>query len=331
MTTQKVVAKEANVSVATVSRYINNVGYISPEVKRRIKKAIEELNYKPNLVARSLKLKNSKTIGLVFPDIKNPFFINLVRRAEEVAYNNGYNIILCITENKLDREKLYLDVLKGKLIDGYIIIPASSEDSSFYKVLEGENVVFVDRSTGLEDEILIKLDNVRGARLAIEHLLDLNHRKIGVINVPLNITTGYERFEGYKEVLAEHGIELQAEYIKNADFSIESSYEKTLEVLRLKNRPTAIVTMGGLATIGALKAVKESGYGIPGDVSLVSFDDSEYSDLLNPPITTIAQPADEFGIRAAEILVNLINGRKPRPKVMILEPKLIIRESCRKL
>jgi len=331
MTTQKVVAKKANVSVATVSRYINSVGYISPEVKGRIKKAIKELNYKPNLVARSLKLRNSKTIGLVFPDIKNPFFIELVRRAEEVAYNNGYNIILCITENKLDREKLYLEVLKGKLIDGYIVIPSSSEDSRLYEVLEGENVVFVDRSTGLDDEILIKLDNIQGVRLAIEHLLDLNHRRIGVINVPLNITTGSERFEGYKAVLAENGIELQAEYIKYADYSIESSYEKTREILSLKNRPTAIITMSGLTTLGALKAIKDSGLSIPSDLSIVSFDDFESSELLNPPITTVAQPAAEFGIRAAEILVNLINGKKPRPKRLILEPKLVIRGSCGKL
>jgi DNA-binding LacI/PurR family transcriptional regulator len=331
MTTQKVVAKKANVSVATVSRYINEVGYISPEVKGRIKKAIKELNYKPNLVARSLKLRSSKTIGLVFPHINNPFFIELVRRAEEVAYHNGYNIILCITENKLDREKLYLDVLKGKLIDGYIIIPATSEDSRLYEVLEGENVVYVDRSTGLEDEILIKLDNTQGVRLAIEHLLDLNHRKIGVINVPLNITTGYERFEGYKSVLAENGIGLQTEYIKYADYPIESAYEKTRQILRLKNKPTAILTMSGLTTLGALKAIKDSGLSIPGDLSIVSFDDFESSELLNPPITAVAQPAAEFGIRAAEILVNLINGRKPRPRRLILEPKLIVRESCRKL
>ncbi len=332
MTTQKVVAQKANVSVATVSRYINDVGYISPEVKGRIKKAIKELNYKPNLVARSLKMRSSKTIGLVFPDIKNPFFIELVRRAEEVAYNNGYNIILCITENRLDREKRYLlDVLKGKMVDGYIIIPATSEDSRLYEVLKGESVVFVDRSTGLEDEILIKLDNVQGVRLAIEYLLKLNHRKIGVINVPLDITTGYERFEGFKAVLAENGIELQAEYIKYADYSIESAYEKTWEVLRLKNKPTAILTMSGLTTIGALKAIKESGQSIPGDISLISFDDFEYSDLLNPPITTVKQPADEFGIRAAEILINLIKGKKPRENHLILKPKLIIRESCRKL
>jgi DNA-binding LacI/PurR family transcriptional regulator len=331
MTTQKGVAIKAEVSVATVSRYINNVGYISPEVQGRIKKAIKELNYKPNLLARGLKLKSSKTIGLVFPHINNPFFIELVRRAEEVAYHNGYNIILCITENRLEREKLYFDVLKGKLIDGYIVIPASSEDSRLYEVLEGEKVVFVDRSTGLEDEILIKLDNVLGVKLAIEHLLNLNHRRIGVINVPLNITTGYERFEGCKAVLAENGIALQAEYIKYADFSIESGYKKARELLRLKIRPTAILTMSGLTTLGALKAIKDSRLSIPGDLSIISFDDFESSELLNPPITTVAQPAAEFGIRAAEILLNLINGKKPRPNRLILKPKLIIRESCRKL
>jgi DNA-binding LacI/PurR family transcriptional regulator len=331
MTTQKAVAKKANVSVATVSRYINNKGYISPQVKERIKKAIKDLNYRPNLVARSLKLNSSKTIGLVFPHINNPFFIKLVRRAEEVAYNNGYNIILCITENKLDREKLYIDVLKGKLIDGYIIIPASSDDSRLYETLVGENVVFVDRTTGLDDEILITLDNIQGVRLGIEHLLDLNHRKIGVVNVPLNITTGHDRFEGYKAILAKNGIELQAEFIKYADYSVESGYVKTMELLRLKNRPTAMMTMSGLTTIGALKAIKESGLSIPDDISIVSFDDFESSDLLNPPVTAVVQPADEFGIRAAEILVNLINGRKPDPKHLILNPELIIRESCGKI
>jgi len=331
MTTQKAVAKKANVSVATVSRYINDVGYISPEVKKRIKEAIKELNYRPNLVARSLKLRSSKTIGLVFPHINNPFFIKLVRRAEEVAYNNGYNIILCITENRLDREKLYIDVLKGKLIDGYIIIPASSDDSRLYETLANENVVFVDRSTGLDDEILITLDNVQGVRLAIKHLLDLNHRKIGVVNVPLNITTGHDRFEGYKTILTENGIELQAEFIKYADYSVESGYEKTMELLRLNNRPTAVITMSGLTTIGALKAIKKSGLSIPDDISIVSFDDFESSDLLNPPVTTVVQPADEFGIRAAEILVNLINGKKPEQKHLILEPELIIRESCGKI
>jgi DNA-binding LacI/PurR family transcriptional regulator len=331
MTTQKAVAQKAKVSVATVSRYINDVGYISPEVRKRIKKAIKELNYRPNLVARSLKLRSSKTIGLVFPHINNPFFVKLVRRAEEVAYNNGYNIILCITENKLDREKLYIDVLKGKLIDGYIIIPASSDDSRLYETLDSENVVFVDRATGLADEILITLDNVQGVRLAIEHLLDLNHRKIGVVNVPLNITTGHDRFEGYKTILAENGIELQAEFIKYADYSVESGYEKTMELLRLNNRPTAVITMSGLTTIGALKAIKKSGLSIPDDISIISFDDFESSDLLNPPVTTVVQPADEFGIRAAEILVNLINGRKPDPKHLILTPELIIRESCGKI
>jgi len=331
MTTQKVVAKKANVSIATVSRYINKVGNISPEVKSRIEKAIREINYKPNLVARSLKLKSSKTIGLVFPDISNQFFIKLVRHAEEVAYHHGYNIILCITENKLDREKLYLDVLKGKLVDGFLIIPSSSVDSRRYEVLEGENVVFLDRSSGLADTILIKLDNELGVRLAIEHLLDLNHRRIGVISAPLEVSTGYERFEAYKLILAEYGIELQAEHTKFAGYSIESSYKKTLEVLRLTDRPTAIVTMCGPTTLGALKAIREANLTIPDDISIISFDDFESAALMNPPITVVSQPADEFGIRGAEILVNLINGRKPRPRQLNLEPELIIRESCKKL
>ncbi|MCP4749873.1 MAG: LacI family transcriptional regulator [Proteobacteria bacterium] len=331
MTTQKDVAKKADVSIATVSRYINKVGYISPEVQARIRTAIKELKYKPNLVARSLKLSSSQTIGLIFPDINNPFFIGLVQNAEEVAYNNGYNVVLCTTKNDLDRERTYIDALKGRLIDGYIVIPSSSDNERFYEILEGENVVFVDRSTGNNNEVLIKLDNTLGVRMAVGHLLELKHARIGIVNVPLNITTGYERFEGYKAAMVENGIELHTDLVKIADFSVESSYEKTREMLTLQNKPTAIVTMSGPTTIGALKAIKESGCRIPEDISLIGFDDFESSDLMDPPITTVVQPADEFGTKAAEVLVNLIKGQKPNQNTIVLKPKLIVRKSCRQL
>ncbi len=331
MTTQKAVAKRAGVSVATVSRFINKVGYISPKIKERIKAAIEELDYKPNLVARSLKMRSTNTIGLVFPDIKNQFFIKLVRNAEEVAYNFGYNVILCITENKLDREKLYLDVLKGKLIDGFIVIPSTSEDSRLYEVLSGENVVFVDRSAGLGDKALIKLDNRMGVQLAMDHLTDMNHRSIGVVNVPLNVTTGYERYDRYKSFMADKGLEVRAECVKFADYSIESGYQKTREILGLSHRPTALLSMSGPTTIGALKAIQEAELGIPHDLSLVGFDEFESAELMNPPVTVVAQPADLLGIRAAEILIDLINGKVPRSLELVLEPELIVRESCREI
>lgn len=329
MVTQREVAKEADVSTATVSRYINKTGYISPDVKKRINKAIKKLGYKPNLIARSLKIRSTRTIGLIFPAIENNFFISVVKSAEEIARKHNYNIILCNTENASEKEQADMEVLKGKLVDGYLVIPTKSTDSRLYDILEGEKVVFVDRSIGRDDEMLIKLDNKLGAKLAVEHLLHFGHRKIGAINIPTDVTPGYERYAGYKEALLEHQIPLDDRFIKFADFSLESGYKNTKELLTAEEKPTAILPMSNLTTIGALKAIKELDYTIPEDISIVSFDDFEYAELLNPPLTAIAQPAYEFGIQAAEMLLKLMKGKKIKQKIVVLQPALMIRNSCK--
>lgn len=192
-------------------------------------------------------------------------------------------------------------------------------------------MVFVDRSVGRDDEILIKLDNHLGAKLAIEHLLAQGHRKIGVINIPTNTTVGYERYEGYRDTFAEHNISLDDRFIKFADFSLESGYESMKELLISEDKPTAVVPMSNLTTLGALKALKELNYTIPDDISLISFDDFESADLLNPPLTAVAQPAYEFGIKAVEMLLKLLNGKKIKQRTTILQPTLIIRDSCKKI
>jgi len=156
MATLKDVAKKAGVSIATVSRFVNNVGYISPGIQEKIKKAIEELNYTPNIIARSLKSKRSKTIGLIFPEIKDPFFSYLATKAEDVAHGSGYSVILCNTEYNPEKEQMYIEVLRDRFIDGYLIIPWSSDDCKHYSILKDDKKVFVDRSSGLKKEILYK-------------------------------------------------------------------------------------------------------------------------------------------------------------------------------
>ncbi|MBD3306986.1 LacI family DNA-binding transcriptional regulator [candidate division KSB3 bacterium] len=331
MITQREVAKEANVSTATVSRYINKSGYISPKVKRRIQRAITKLGYQPNLIARSLKIRSTRTIGLIFPAIENTFFISVVKSAEEIARKHNYNIILCNTENESDKEQADMEVLKGKLVDGYIVIPTVSNTSHLYDILAGEKVVFVDRSSGRDDEVLIKLDNMLGVKLAVEHLLQLGHRNIAAINIPTNTTPGYERYEGYRTTLAAQNIPLDEHFIQFADFSLESGYEKMKALLASAEKPTAVVPMSILTTLGALKAINEFGYAIPDDISLVGFDEFEYADLVHPPLTTVAQPAYEFGIKAVETLLKLMKGKRLRQKTIILQPRLIIRKSCKRL
>jgi DNA-binding LacI/PurR family transcriptional regulator len=326
--TQREVAKHANVSVATVSRYINKKGYISPEIKNRILEAIERLQYKPNLIARSLKIRSTNTLGLIFPDIENEFFIGLIKMAEEIAHKHGYNVILCNTENKVEKERIYIEVLKGKLVDGYIIIPATSIESEQYDVLRNENVVYVDRFARVDNEICIKLDNKKGVRLGLEYLTELGHTRIGIVNVPQNVTTGYERYEGYREFLLERGVEVEESLVAFTDYSVEGSLQETVSLLQSNDPPTALFTMSGPTTAGALLAMKQLGLNIPRDVSIIGFDELEYAELLNPPLTVIVQPAYEFGRIAAETLLKVIRKKRIGSRLVELEPTLQIRGSC---
>jgi LacI family transcriptional regulator, galactose operon repressor len=329
--TQKDVAKLANVSIATVSRYINKVGYISPEVKERIQIAIDQLEYKPNLLARSLKLKKSHIIGLIFPDIDNPFFIELIKNVENAAHSLGYNVILCNTQNNLEEEKIYIEMLTGKMVDGYIIIPSISDSPEVYDALKGEKVVFVDRTCGLDNKPSILLDNRFGVSSAVDYLVSLGHRRIGSVHVPINVTTGLERFNSFLEVCSHHRLDVEEEIIKNADFTIESSYFKTMELLDLGKPPTAIMTMSGLTTIGALKAIREKKLNIPNDISIIGFDEFEYIPLFDPPITTVVQPVSKFGNEAMRILFRLLEKKSVKKKKIFLKPELIIRQSCKKI
>jgi len=329
--TQKDVAKIANVSSATVSRYINKVGYISPEVQERIQEAIDTLGYKPNLVARSLKLKKSHIIGLIFPDIDNPFFIELIKSVEKAAHNLGYNVIFCNTQNDLEEEKVYIEMLTGKMVDGYIIIPSISNYPKAYDNLKDEKVVFVDRTCGLDNEISVILDNQFGVESAVNYLVGLGHRRIGSVHVPTNVTTGFERFNSFIGICDHHRLNLDEEIIKKADFTIESSYSKTMDLLNLEKPPTAILTMSGLTTIGALKAIREKGLNIPNDISIIGFDEFEYIPLFDPPITTIVQPVSEFGKESIRILFGLLQKKRVEKNRTLLKPELVIRQSCKKI
>ena len=334
MVTLKDVAQKAGVSTATISRYINKIGYISPEKQQRIKKVIEELDYKPNLMARSLRVKKrSKTIGFICPDIRDKFFGVISCKAEEVAQKNGYNIILCNTKNNPEKEKMYIEVLKEKYIDGYILIPSKIEENEKYEILNDEKVVFVDRSSGLPDEISILLDNEWSVNLGMEYLIGLGHKRIGAINLPLNMTTGLERFEGYRNSLINYNIPIDEQLIKFSvsDLFPENIYKDTLELLTMKNRPTAIFPMNGPTTIVVLKAIKKLNLKIPDDISIIGFDEHSYAELLDPPLTTIAQPVSEFGTLGMKTLLKILKGKSIKDKQVKLKSQLIVRESCKEL
>lgn len=340
--TIKDVAREAGVSFITVSRVVNNSGYVSKEKRQKVLNAIKDTNYKPNLIARSLKLKRTKTIGFLFPDILNPYITRVTKKIEEFAYKKGYNVILCVTENNRQREIEYIETLKSKIVDGYIIFPANLEIKNKYsEIFKGENVVSVERKIDVEGETCVKLNNFYAMKLALNYLIKLGHKKISIVNIPMVSPTGYERFQGYKKVLEDNGIELDNNIIKFTNYRnrskssmeiIEDAREQAFDLMALKNKPTAIISAGIYASVGILQAFMKKEIKVPHDISFISFDELyEYSTLLNYSPTVIKQPAEKIGKMAVELLLEKIEGKNSLNKSVELKPELVIGDSCRKI
>lgn len=326
------VARKARVSKATVSRFINNKGFISIKLQNRIKEAINELDYQPNLIARSLKIRKTYSIGIIYPDIEDPFFSRIIKKIEDTAYENNYSVILCNTEYDSLKEKIYFGVLKRKMVDGYIIFTTINDVDYLASVLKNENVVFLDRSPKLEKEVFIKLNNIKSIKLAVEYLINLGHKRIGIIMGPMKITTGIERFKGYKMSLLENNIEFDKKLVKFAGISIRNARNKTIELIsKNKNKPTAIIATNTSTTLGLLIAIKDMNIKIPNEISIIGFDKLMYYSLIKPSLTVIEQPVDKFGIMAGRVLIDIINGKKIKNKIFELEPKLSIGDSCAKI
>ncbi len=334
MPTQNDVAREAGVSIATISRYVNNKDSIKPSTRERVRNAVEKLGYRPNLIARSLKLRITNTVALIFADIKDPFFSYIANKAEQVAHAHGFSVILCNTEYDPEKELRYIELLKNRNVDGYLILTTVMTNTDLYAALKKENVVFVDQSSGFRDELFVKLDNREGVRLGIEYLVNMGHRDIGVINLTKSSTTGFERFEGYKNALEQYGVSHDDKYVKFAQSPdwTGTSFRLTEELLRMGNRPTALFPMNGATTIGALRAVHKHGLNIPDDISIIGFDEYYFSELLSPGITTIAQPVEDFGENGMKLLIDIIKNKLPRRrKIIELKPSLIERNSCKQI
>jgi LacI family transcriptional regulator len=332
MVTINDVAKKAQVSKATVSRYMNKIGFISEKLQDRISKAIDELDYEPNLIARSLKIQKTNTIGIIYPDIEDSFFSSIIKKIEEVSYDNGYSVILCNTEYDSEKEKVNLEVLKRKQVDGYIIFTTINDRNYLVNTLKNENVIFLDRSLDIEGEIFIKLDNIKSIKLAVDYLVSLGHKNIGIIMGPMKITTGIERLKGYKKALEEKNIELDKNLVKFAGSSIGIATQKTKELLtKNKIKPTALIASNTSTTIGILMAVRELKIKIPNEISIIGFGDLIYYSLIEPPLTVITQPLYKFGVLAAETLLGLLKGKKIKRKIIELEPKILVKDSCRRI
>jgi LacI family transcriptional regulator len=324
------VADHAGVSRATVSRVLNNNPRVADELRERVLASVQALGYQPNRAARRLRANSSDVLGLIIPDIENPLFISIVRGVEDAAYEHQMNVVLCNTDDNPDKQRNYLEVLQAERVAGFIIVPNHEDDGGILNKVRqsGTPIVLLDRLVSDFSTDAVKADNLHGAHVAIQHLVNLGHRRIAFIAGLQYITPGQERLQGYVAAMQAAGREIDPALIMVGDFKLESGYELTRQLMTSSNPPDAIFAANGLMTMGALRALHEMSIQIPGDVALVGFDDMPWAADLNPPLTVVAQPAYDLGQQAVQLLLRRINQPDASYSVVTLQPRLIVRESC---
>lgn len=329
-TTISDVAKLAGVSKSTVSHVINETRYVEDETKRRVLDAIEQLNYRPNRIAQSLTTNRTHTIGVIVSDITNHFFGELIRSIETTLESSNYSLIVCNTDEQLERERHYLNLLTSQQVDG-IIAAATSQQWEELDItnLEYIPVVFLDR---MFDEIgdypYVGANNRFGSYMGTEHLIKQGHDRIGILAGFQRLSSMRERLQGYKDALADYNIPLRQDWIVFSELSISGGQEVAYGLLSSSDKPSALMVNNNFLNLGALMAIRELGMRVPQDIALVGFDDHPWAIVAQPPLTVIRQPVHLLGQTAAEIILALLNNRPVEQPQVILDCELVIRGSC---
>jgi LacI family repressor for deo operon, udp, cdd, tsx, nupC, and nupG len=322
------VAKLANVSPATVSRVLSNPDLVSKETREKVLNVINQVNYKPHIVARQFRTKETKIILVVVPDITSAFFSKVLRGIEHVAINNGYQVILGDTENDTERESEYINLLLQKQADGMVLLTARLDKTKLEEISDHFPMVLACEYMDGLNVPTVSIDNISSARKATEHLIRLGHTKIAHITGPINVILSRDRMRGYQQAMMSHDIEIDSAYIQEGDFTFESGYNQMLKLLAFENPPTAVFAFNDEMAMGAVKAAKDSGLNVPEDLAVVGFDNIKMSSVIEPNLTTINQPKYEIGKKAMELLLKLINGESIKKKKFVMRDELVIRESC---
>jgi LacI family transcriptional regulator len=325
------IAERAGVSVSTVSRVLNKQAEkyrIKGETEERILHAARDLKYRANHLARGLRLSKTNTLGVLAPDISNPFFAHIIKRIQGVAHALGYSIVVCNTDESLDLEIEQVNLLHRKRVDGLIAMPVGQRFDHFHDWIEKDyGLVLVDRCFDEVDVPAVCVDNYHGAYEAMEHLIAVGHRRIAMIQGLPGTFTNNARLNGYRDALQAHGLPLDPSMIVGGDFRRENGYVETTLLLNLDEPPTAIFAMSDLITLGALQALAERGMNVPGDMSLISFDDFDFAPHLKCPLTAVWQPREMMGELAVKLLVEQLEGDRREIKRIELKPTLVVRDS----
>ena len=323
------VAKEAKVSTATVSAVVNGTAYVSPALKARVEAAVRKLGYQPNLLARSLAKQRSHMLGVIVPDIANPFWPDVVRGAEDAAHAAGYTLILSNTDNDPRKEELYVRLFLAKRVDGLILAKAPGRlGREMSALLAGSRVpivkLFRARSDFPGDAVV--LDDRDAAFEAVSHLIRLGHRRSGMIAGVGEVTTGRRRTQGYRDALEQAGLDFVPDLLRPGDYRVESGYAGGLDLLKLK--PDAVFISNYLMAVGFMKALRQYRLRCPQDVAIVTCDDHPWLDSFSPRLTTVNFPKYTAGAEAARVLVERLADRKRPSQTIELRSSLTIRDSC---
>lgn len=330
--TIKDIARMAEVSTATVSMILNNKDdNISSLTREKVLRIVKENNYIPNTMARSLVTRQTKTIGLVIPDIANPFFPELARGAEDKANEAGYSIIYCNTDDDLEKEEKYINMLSEKMVDGIVFTHSAKRTNGLSPIDRGNiPVILIDRdldSSNVKGKVLV--DNLEGAYKAVRHLIEKGHRKIVFITGALTSTTAKDRLAGYRKALEESGIEYNSKYVRAGQYKSEWGLIAAKQVLDEGLDFDAVFCGNDLIGISVIKLLKSRGFSIPNDIGVVGFDDIYMASVVEPSLTTIKQPNYEMGYKAVEMLLDALEKTDVvfEAKTIILDTELIERNS----
>ncbi|ACL68805.1 LacI family DNA-binding transcriptional regulator [Halothermothrix orenii] len=327
--TLKDIAKIAGVAESTVSRAINNKPGVGEETRKKILKIVEEYNFQPNKLAQGLAKKQTHILALLLPDLSNPNYPTIIKSIEEVANENGYQVVLCNTDNNPEKEKGYLELVERNQVDGAIVVGGELADRHILNLALNKNasLVLVNR---LCEELTIPtvlVDSARGAYLATEHLIDQGISEIALIMGLDREFLESEKLEGYKQALTDNGIELNEKLIVQTEGSREAGYRAFLELMKKGVTPGGFFATSDLLAAGLVEAIKMGGYLIPEDFSVVGYGDSLVSSIITPPLTVVAEPLTRLGKLAARNLINLLNGKQPAEIIKVLNPSIKVRNS----
>ena len=330
MSNMKQIADLAGVSLGTVSHVLNDSARVREPLRKRVLEAVEALGYQPSQLARGLRRDKTNMLGMVIPDVTNPFFPAVVRGAEDVAFANGYRLVLCNTDNDHQKELAHLNELRTYLPSGLIVIPSSFSDLTVQAERyrrAGTAVVCIDRLPKRWNGDSVTVANEQGAYAATRHLIQIGHERLAAITGPLHLTNARQRLEGFRRALHESKLTVAPEYVHETTFDRAGGYSKGRLILKLLPRPTAIFAGNDMIALGVIQAIRELGLNCPEDVSVMGFDDLDFAELISPSLSSVSQSGYQLGATAAHILMDRLKGDDGSPKHFVLETQLKIRDS----